>query len=383
MAIQKRGRYILRCFARPSFSGSGDVRIHERYILSGFWRSVLLGLAAFTVIYMTVDVSENIDKFIDNNATTWQLVSYYFFELPWIILLITPVAVLLSTIFTLGRLSRDNELTAFVASGISLVRLAMPLFISALVITAASIVFNDTLVPFTKRRAEDIKLVDIEKKKQRSSFRYKTDMYYQGEDNRTYYAERYDISMSMMVNIIVQEYDGAVLKRRIDAKKVFWDGTKWVFVDGAIRDFREEGEDISTFRRMEIDTLPERPSDFAKEKIEPEEMKFGELREYIDKVRRGGGSVDKYLVDLYFKFSFPFTNLIFTIIGVALSSSKLKPSMATGFGLTLLISFTYYGIMRIGQALGHSGVLEPLLAAWIGNIIFLSFGLVLLRRSNR
>ncbi len=359
------------------------MRIHERYILSGFWRSVLLGLVAFTVIYMTVDVSENIDKFIDNNATTWQIVSYYFFELPWIILLITPVSVLLSTIFTLGRLSRDNELTAFIASGIPLVRVAMPLFISALIVTVASIVLNDTLVPFAKRRAEEIRLVEIEKKKKRSSFRYKPDMYYQGESNRTYYAERYDISMSMMVNIIVQEYEGATLKRRIDAKKAFWDGLKWIFVDGAIRDFRVEGEDITSFRRMEMDDLPERPEDFAKEEIEPEEMRFSELRNYIDKVRRGGGSVDKYIVDLYFKFSFPFTNLVFAIIGAALSSSKLKPSMATGFGLTLLVSFTYYGVLRIGQALGHSGVMEPMLSAWLGNIIFLSFGVVLLQRSNR
>ncbi len=225
--------------------------------------------------------------------------------------------------------------------------------------------------------------IEIRKIKTKSSLRYKHDLHYQGENNRTYYAERYDVSMSMMVNIIVQEYEGSTLKKRIDAKKAFWNGSKWVFVDGATRIFKDAGEDVTPFTRMEIDDFPEKPEDFAKKAIEPEEMNFKELRDYIEKVRRGGGSVDKYIVDLYFKFSFPFTSFIFAIIGVALSSAKRKTSMATGFGLTLLISFTYYGILRIGQALGHSGVIPPPIAAWFGNIIFISVGGLLLRRSNR
>ncbi|MCK4538743.1 MAG: LptF/LptG family permease [Candidatus Krumholzibacteria bacterium] len=359
------------------------MRIHDRYILSGFWRNVFLGLIAFAVIFVTVDINEEIDNFIDHDATIFQVTSYYLFELPWILLLVTPVAVLLSTIFTLGKLSRNNELTAFIASGTSLVRVAMPLFISAFFITGASIVFNDILVPMSKRKSEEIMLVQIEKRKKRSSFRYKTDLHYQGENSRTYYAERYDISMSMMVNIIVNEYDGATLAKRIDAKKAFWDGLKWVFVDGVIREFHDSGESITNFRRREMPELPEKPEDFSKEDIEPEEMRFSELLEHIDKVRRGGGSIDKYKVDLYFKFSFPFTSLIFALIGVALSSAKRKPSMATGFGMTLLISFTYYGILRIGQALGHSGVLEPMLSAWLGNIVFFLLGVTLLYRANK
>jgi lipopolysaccharide export system permease protein len=359
------------------------LRIHDRYILSGFWRNVFIGLIAFAVIFVTVDINEEIDNFIDHDATLFQISSYYLFELPWILLMVTPVAVLLSTIFTLGKLSRNNELTAFIASGTSLVRVAMPLFISALFITGASIIFNDILVPMAKRKSEEIMLVQIEKRKKRSSFRYKTDLHYQGEDSRTYYAERYDISMSMMVNVIVNEYDGATLARRVDAKKAFWDGLKWVFVDGAIRDFHDSGESISSFRRREMPELKEKPEDFSKEDIEPEEMRFTELLDYIDKVRRGGGSVDKYKVDLYFKFSFPFTSLIFALIGVALSSAKRKPSLATGFGMTLLISFTYYGILRIGQALGHSGVLDPMIAAWLGNIVFFLLGVVLLHRANK
>ncbi|MBN2184324.1 MAG: LptF/LptG family permease [Candidatus Krumholzibacteriota bacterium] len=360
------------------------MKINDRYILTTFWHNIYVGLIAFVAIYLTVDVSEKVDKFIDGDSTILQAISYYFFQLPWIVMLITPVAVLLATVFTLGKLSRDNELTAFIASGIPLIRISRAIFISALLITVLSTVLSDILVPVSKRKAEEIMDIEIVKTKKRSSLRYKHDLHYQGENNRTYYAERYDVSMSMMVNIIVQEYEGSNLVRRIDAKKAFWNGTKWIFVDGAVRIFKEAGgEDVTPFTRLEIVDFPERPEDFAKNAIEPEEMNFTELRDYIEKVRRGGGSVDKYMVDLYFKFSFPFTSFIFAIIGVALSSAKRKASMSTGFGLTLLISFTYYGILRIGQALGHSGVIPPPIAAWFGNIIFFLIGGLFLRRSNQ
>jgi lipopolysaccharide export system permease protein len=359
------------------------VKIHDRYILRGFWRNLVIGFVAFTVIYVTVDLSEKSDTYYDNKATIGKVASFYFYQLPWIILLTMPISVLLSTVFTLGRLSRDNELTALVASGMPITRIARPILISAFFISIASLLFSELIVPFANRRADRIMAVDIEGSRKQESYKYRKDLHYQGEGNRTWYAERYDIKLSVLLNVTLHEYEDSKLVRRIDAKKAFWDGSKWVFMEGAVRDFHNAGETVTPFHRMEMPLLPEKPEDIAKEEIDPEEMNFFELRNHIDKIRRGGGSIDKYLVDLYFKFSFPFTSLIFAIIGAALSSAKRKPSMATGFGMTLLISFMYYGILRVGQSLGHSGVLHPLLGAWMGNIVFALIGGVMLYRANR
>jgi lipopolysaccharide export system permease protein len=360
-----------------------ELRIHDRYILVGFLRNVLLGLVAFTVIFVTVDVNEKVGGFIDHKAELVDVVSYYLYKIPWIVILILPVSVLLSTIFSLGKLARENELTAFIASGTSLVRVATPIIIASFFISLLSILFGETIVPLTNRRGENIMLIEIEQKKTRTSYRFKNNLHYQGEGNRVYYADKYDLRLNVLLGAVVQEYEGARLHRRIDAQKAFWDGEKWIFMKGAVREFLEQGERITTFERLPIPELPERPEDLAKEEIEPEEMNYTELKDYIDKVRRGGGPVDKYLVDLYVKFSFPFTSLIFAVIGTALSSARRKPSMATGFGLTLFISFTYYGILRIGQALGHSGVIQPMFGAWMGNVLFLAIGGVLLYKANR
>jgi len=359
------------------------VRIHDRYILSGFWRNFMLGLVAFLIIYVTVDVNEKIDDFYDYKATAGEIASFYLFQIPWIVVLVLPVSTLLSTVFTLGRLARENELTAFVASGTPLVRVSQPILVSALLISLGTMVFGEFVVPFSNRRADRIMEVDIKGQKEKDSYRYRTNLHYQGEGNRTWYAERYDVNVGVLIGVSIHQYDGPRLVRRTDAKKAYWDGARWVFMDGAVREFKGGTETVVPFERLELPDLPERPEDIAKEEVNPEEMNFLELQRYIAKVRRGGGEVDPYLVDLYFKFSFPFTSLIFAMIGVALSSAKRKPSMAAGFGLTLLISFMYYGILRIGQSLGHSGVIAPLLGAWLGNAVFILVGSVLLYRANR
>jgi lipopolysaccharide export system permease protein len=359
------------------------MRIHDRYLLADFWRNIAIALTAFTIIYVTVDINEQISSYIDNHARVADIALYYLFKIPWILVLVMPVAILLATVFTLGKLSRQNELTAFISSGTSLVRVAAPIMLSALLVSFAVMLLGEFAIPQATERSERIKRVNIEKQKEEEGSRWRENIHYQGEEGRTFYAERYDRVLKSFTNVIVQEYTGSTIRRRIDAKRAFWDGSEWVFLDGAVRDFAGGGERITTFTKLPMKELSERPEDFEKENIDPEEMNFRQLRTYIDKMVRGGSPVDKYLVDLYFKVSFPFTNLIFAVIGTALASAKRKPSMATGFGLTLMISFTYYGVLKIGQALGHSGVIEPLLGAWMGNMIFIVVGGVLLYRANR
>ena len=359
------------------------MRIHDRYVLGDFWRNLGIGLLAFTVIYVTVDVTEQINVYIDNHARLAEVALFYAYKIPWILVLIMPVSVLLATVFALGKLSKQNELTAFISSGTSLARVASPILVSALIVSIAMIAFGEFVIPDANRRSLKVKHVNAQADRDSEDTHYRSNVHYQGEHGRTYYAEGYDLVLKALVNPILYEYEGGTLHERIDAKKAFWDGAEWVFVDGAVREFLAQGEKVTPFAKLPMKELTERPEDFAKEEIAPEQMNYRELRVYIDKLARSGGPVDKYLVDLYFKFSFPFTNFIFAVIGAALSSAKRKPSMATGFGMTLLISFTYYGVLRIGQDLGHSGAFNPFFAAWMGNLVFVVVGGFLLYRANQ
>jgi lipopolysaccharide export system permease protein len=336
---------------------------------------------AFVVIYITVNVFEEIDNFLDHEAKLVDIARYYLFSIPFVLTYVVPVSLLLGTVFAMGILARRNELTALLASGVSLARVSAPIFGVAVLTSIGSIFFNDAVVSRANRVKTDIMRHDIEGR-QRENPDVKNNFRFLGIDGFVYLAQTYSHENLAMYDVVVQQFDGNTLERRIDARNAKWNGSRWVFSSGFVRTF-EGGEAVEGFDTLTVAAMHETPDDFAQKEIDEENMTFAELRRYIDRVERSGGRVQKYLVDLHFKLSFPFAGTIFVLIGVALSSGKRKPSIATGFGLTLVVAFVYYAVLRVGQTLGHNGVLAPPLAAQLGNLIFLAIGVAMLRRANR
>jgi lipopolysaccharide export system permease protein len=357
-------------------------RIHDRYLLRQFLRIFLYSVVAFVVIYITVNIFEEIDNFIDHEASVRVIARYYFYSLPFVLTYVVPVSLLLGTVFAMGVMARRNELTALLASGVSVRRVAAPIFMVAVLISIGFVFFNDAVVPQANRTKNDIMRHDIEGR-QRIDPDLKTNFRYLGAHGFVYLAQSYSHANLSLFDVVVQQFDENTMIRRIDAKRARWHGDHWLFLNGYERSFDGREEHIERFDSLTIPELTETPDDFAEEEIDEEDMTYRELSRYIDRVRRSGGTVEQYLVDLYFKFSFPFAGSIFVLIGVALASGKRKPSIATGFGLTLVVSFLYYAILRVGQTLGHNGVLPPLLAAQLGNIMFLAIGLIMLKRTDR
>jgi len=358
------------------------LRIHDRYLLRQYLKIFLLGIAVFVILYVTVDIFEEIDNFIDHDAKIHDIFLYYVSSIPFVLTYIIPVSLLLGTVFSLGILSRRNELTALIVSGVSLVRIATPVLITAALVSAGSIYFNDVVVAKANRKNKDIMRYRIEGKVPPPPG-IKENVHFLGENGYVYFAEVYNDEVKALFEVVIQQFQNNTLVRRIDAGQAQWENGKWVLADGIERAFAGDSESVRPFREMVMPEITETPEDFGKREVEQDNMTYSELKEYIEKLQRSGGNARRYLVDLYFKFSFPLAGFIFVLIGVAFASGKRKPSIATGFGVTLVVSFMYYGVLRIGQTLGHNGVVPPLLAAELGNIIFLGIGLVSLVRANR
>jgi lipopolysaccharide export system permease protein len=358
------------------------IRIHDRYVLRQFLKVFLFSSLAFVVIYIVVNTFEEIDNFIDHDAKLHHIVAYYVYSVPFILTYIIPVALLLGSVFSMGIFSRRNELVAFIASGVSLARVAFPILAFSLLLSIVTAVFNDTVVTKANRKHEDVKQYDIEGSV-RADPNIKENFHYLGENGFVYLASRYNHENQSLYDVVVQQFDGTTLVRRVDAKRAAWKDGAWHFYDGFDRRFESKNERVAAFDDIILRELVEDPLSFAKEEVDQENMNVKELSAYIDKVRKSGGSTERYQTDLYFKFSYPLAGSIFVLIGVAFASGKRKQSIATGFGLTLLISFVYYGVLRIGQTLGYNAVVPPLLAAQLGNVIFLALGVGLLTRANQ
>jgi lipopolysaccharide export system permease protein len=140
---------------------------------------------------------------------------------------------------------------------------------------------------------------------------------------------------------------------------------------------------VKAFDRMAVNGIRELPADFAKESRNPGEMNFFELWSYVQKLRASGARVANYLVDLQVKLSFPLVNLIVVLIGAPVATRLRMQSAALGFGLSIVISFCYYALLRTGQALGHAGALNPYLAGWLGDLVFGAVGAVMMVRAQR
>ncbi len=357
------------------------LRIHDRYLLKQFLRVFLFGCLAFTVIYVVVDTFEEIDNFIDHNAQLRHIAVYYLYSLPFILTYIVPVALLLGSVFAMGILARRNEIVAFIASGVSLVRVALPILSLSMLFSIGSTVFNDVVVTKANRKHKEVKRYDIEGGV-RSDPNIRENFHYLGENGFVYLASRYNHENRTLYDVVLQQFDRTTLVRRIDAKRATWKNGAWHFFSGFDRVFDGKSEDVAAFDDLIIIELAEDPLSFTKEEIDQEHMNMKELSAYIDKVRKSGGSTERYQTDFYFKFSYPLAGFIFVLIGIAFASGKRKQSIATGFGVTLVISFLYYGVLRVGQTLGYNAVVPPLLAAELGNIIFLAVGIGLLVRAN-
>jgi lipopolysaccharide export system permease protein len=153
--------------------------------------------------------------------------------------------------------------------------------------------------------------------------------------------------------------------------------------DGYLREFDAEREVAAAFRRYFDSRWQERPDEFARQQSDPFHMSRKDLREYIARIREGGAAVQRYVVDYHLRAAFPLANLIMALLGTCLSLRIVRGTLALGFGISISLGFAYYGVLRVGQALGYTGQVPPLLGAWLGNLIFGALGGLLFWRVNR
>ena len=121
------------------------IKLIDRYLTKQFLQTIFFGLIAFTVIFIVIDMMENLDDFIDQNVSAPIVFHYYLVFAPEIIKLMTPVSVLFAALFTAGKATNLSELTALKAGGVSLNRFMAPFLTVSLIISIFSIYVNSCL----------------------------------------------------------------------------------------------------------------------------------------------------------------------------------------------------------------------------------------------
>lgn len=353
----------------------------DRYVLRRQLQCLALSAVALWLVAVVVDLVENIDTFIDHEATLGQIGRYYLFRTPYWVLLTLPVTTLLGTLFCLTGLARRSEIVAVKAAGIGLHRLLAPLHALAFVLAAATLVFTDLVVPRATYRYNATR-DEIRSYSRTDGSR--SQVLLQDVDGQFLFARSYDHRRRRAHEVTYERTRGSHTLERATAQVAAWDSSapRWILIGGHAYALDGGVPQIAAFDSLALSRVTLTPDDFARQEKEPEEMGFAELAGSIGRARASGEDVARHLVDLHLKISFPFTCVVIFLLGAPLATGAPRSSRTGAFGLGVLICFVFYGAVQVSRALGWNGILEPWLGAWLANLVFGALGLLLLRRAH-
>jgi len=355
--------------------------IIHRHLLRTFFRNLGFTMIGALVLFTLIDVLDHMGSLVDNDATLWQVARYYTFKAVWIVDTVLPIAMLMATLFTVGTMARYLELTALFSSGWSLMHITRPLILLAILMTVFSLAWREYVLPEANLRRNQVWEVEIHGNP--DTIRPTQQVPLIGRDGRTYYARKFDPNTGILNGLKILTHKGADITERIDADRAEWDGTHWTLINGTRRVFKGEEETTESFDRLTARDLQLDPRSFYRDRIRQEDMNIRQLLQHVELVRYSGGDPTSGLVDIQFNLAFPVVNLIVVLMGIILASGSRKTTVASGFGMTLLVSFGYYLFMNFGRALGHNGTLAPVPAAWAGNVVYALIFVVLFIRARR
>ncbi len=355
----------------------------DRYILREFYKWLILMLVAVIALFIIVNFFETIDKFVDKKPGIISIVRYYYFQIPGLIILLFPMAHLLAGFFSIGEMARRLEILAIKASGINLYRLIAILSIAGIINSFIAFGVGEFLTPVANRKFRYVKTVEIEKRS--SPFRriFARNLSFFGRSDYLYFFKYINSRDNRAIGIVIMKIRNGEVIKRIDAKTGFFKNGHWILDQVSVRNFKGDEVEVKFYNKKEFPELSESPFNLLKEQYELDEMSVFDLMKQLKALKSAGLNYMKVLAEIHVRFAFPFANFVILFFSLPLAASMRGRGRALGFGLSVLLSFIYWGILQTAKIMGQLGKVDPLIAAWIPNIVFFIPGLFFTLRLRR
>jgi lipopolysaccharide export system permease protein len=352
--------------------------IIDRYLVRQYLLFLGVGLLVGGVFSLVVDLLQSLDRFLRSKPPWVYIAQHFLYLLPRELYKGLPLIVLVATVFLFLSLTRQRELDALKAAGISLYRASAPVLTLAFLISVAALVFQETALPEITARAEEVDRVKIRGFPPRHLQR-QGQMWYRSSDRRFLQIGLLDpVAQSLDSLVVLDLTPDFRLADRLDVSRAQWTPDSWQMRGGVLRQVDRSDQVSSTrfdYRKVE---MPEHIDDFIQVQRPPDTMSFLELQAYVNKLRDGGHQVGGYLVQLYSKLSFPLIHLIMALVAIPFAlASPRSGGRAVGIGVAIVISVGYWVVHSIALAFARVDLLPPALAAWTANIIFAGVGTAL------
>lgn len=359
------------------------LKIIDRYIIKKFMGTFFYAITLLILIVIIFDVSENIDSFIKNEAPLKAIIiDYYINFIPYFINLFIYLFTFISVIFFTSKLASDTEIIAILSSGVSFKRFLYPYILSAFILAIMSFYLGNFLIPKTNQTRRVFKNTYMENLVKDNS----RNLHLQIEPNTFAFVESYNRSLATGYKFSIEKFDGQLMVYKLMADKILLDtlSGKWTLKDYFIRTIDNEGNQQLVRGENMDTTLALKPTDLYKVKEVFEEMNLYELNDFIaSEKEKGSIGYKNFEIEKHKRLAGPVAIIILTIIGVALSSRKVRGGIGMHLGAGIALTFSYILLMQVSTVFSTFGNLSPAIASWIPNIIFLFIGLILLVKAPK
>ena len=353
----------------------------DRYIIRKFLGTFFYCLILLLFVVVIIDISEKIDDFMEHNLNFKTIISeYYIHFIPYFANLFSPLFIFISVVFFTSKMASNSEIIAIYNSGMSFKRFLRPFLISSIFLSLLSFMLSSYIIPNSNKNR-----IDFENKYLKSQrIELRKNIHFQTTKNQYIYLEGYNRRRNIGYKFSIENFENGNLKNKLRANYIQWnkDTEDWSINKYEIRTFLEKGEKLETGKQKDTSLLIF-PSDFTVQTNLAETMKFKELNENIyTETLLSSGKAKYYKIEKHKRIAFPFAIIILSVIAVSFSSKKVKGGIGINLGFGLLIAFSYILFFQFSSTLATNGNLQPWIAVWIPNFLYIILGILLLRKSE-
>lgn len=374
----------------------------SRYLTWNFLKMLFLIFAGALVMFVVIDFVGNIKAW--SNRETSEIIEYYKCYSPYIAFLISPVALFLAVIASVGNMSKHLELTAVQSSGRSMFRALMPIFFFGLLFTFLSFVLSETIMPESNHKRLEI-METSQQKRENKRVKEKRDFAFIDSEHASWFFKYYSGVNKAGRDVSLLLKNEGHLVERFDAKRIRWGVLKkgsnaatdttisqeeasadscWILENGHHRKFLQDGTvETEAFTRIALrKEANTRPDDLINDHQTGDEMNSNEVKHRIEVLRRSGEDTRTMETAYHYKFAGPWTNFIVLLIGAALCHRFSRSGgLSQKFGIGLFFVFSYYILIRLGLKMGEN--VDPWLGAYGPHLLFAVIASIMLYRSFR
>lgn len=366
----------------------------DKYIIRKFLTTFFFSISLILMIFIVFDIKDKLPTFTKNEIPTAEIVTYYLMYIPYYGNFCSPLFIFIAVIFFTSRMAQNTEFIAILTSGVSFRRIVRPYVISAFILAFSSLMLNFFVLP----RAFSVKIAFEDKWINKNYNNQENNIHKKIGPNRLLYLESYDNKLNTGYRISIEDVVSNKQIYFLKADNMVWDSLsgQWLLNNVSERKIIEQDhldtlknqkpiyKQVNNFYPTKKIKLEFSPIDMWRDESKIEGKNYFELKDYIAREKmKGSNRIELYEVEQYRRSSFPFAIFILTIIGVSVSSRKVRGGVGLQIALGLLLSCIYIMLMYIFTTIATTGFSSPLLGVWTPNIIFSFVALYFYQRAQK